>query len=222
MTISIILAGGTGSRFGATRPKQFLPLDGSLVIEHAIEAFEQASTIDEIAVVVHPQWHQFMADLLKERGWTKVTRLIDGGNKRYLSSLNAIKAYCDAPPDTDIIFHDAARPWVSQRIIADVCQALRHSSAVGVAVPATDTIWQVDGASQRITAIPDRNAMYHAQTPQAFRLATIAEAYRRALCDPDFHATDDCGVLLKYCPEIPIFVVPGDEQNRKITFVQDL
>ena len=220
--LAILLAGGTGSRMGADRPKQFLPLQGRMVIEHSIEAFDKAPCVDEVAVVVHPDWLDFMSEVVARNHWPKLRRLIRGGSERYMSSLNAIKAYADAPADRLILFHDAARPWVSQEIIARVGESLQHAQAVGVGVPSTDTIWQVDSNSHAIVSVPDRSTMYRAQTPQAFRLSVIAEAYRRALLDPDFCATDDCGVLLRYCPEIPILVIPGDEQNKKITFAQDL
>ncbi len=222
MLIAFVLAGGTGSRMGADRPKQFLEVDGRMVIEHAVEAFEQASGIDEIAVVVHPDWLDFMAQVVARNRWTKVSRIIPGGSERYMSSLNALKAYADAPADTQVLFHDAARPWVSQVIIARVVEALQGAQAVGVGVPSTDTVWQLDPANHTIAAIPDRSTMYRAQTPQAFHLQVIAEAYRRALLDPAFRATDDCGVLLRYCPEIPIAVVPGSEENIKITFPSDI
>lgn len=207
---------------GTDRPKQFLPLDGRLVIEKAIDAFDGSSYVDEIAVVVHPDWLDFMSEIIVRNHWTKLTRLIRGGSERYMSSLNAIKAYADVAPDTNILFHDAARPWVSQEVIARVGEAMQYAQAVGVGIPSTDTVWQVSPINRAIVSIPERATMYRAQTPQAFRYSVIAEAYRRALLDPDFHATDDCGVLLRYCPEVPILVIPGEEQNKKITFPEDL
>lgn len=222
MNLAVVLAGGTGSRMGADRPKQFLTVRGRMVVEHAVDAFEQAPGIDSIAVVVHPDWLDFMVQVASRNAWSKLARVIPGGNERYMSSVNALRAYAQAPADTNIIFHDAARPWVSQDIIANVVAALQQTQAVGVGAPSTDTVWQVDPATRTIAAVPDRATMFRAQTPQAFRLPVIAEAYRRALGDPSFHATDDCGVLHRYCPEVPIRIVPGSEQNIKITFPQDL
>ncbi len=193
-----------------------------MVIEQAVDAFDRAPCVDEIAVVVHPEWLEFMAKVVAHNRWAKLTRLIRGGSERYLSSLAALNAYADASADTNILFHDAARPWVSQEIIAKVGDALQNAQAVGVGIPSTDTLWQVDPRCGTVSSIPLRSTMYRAQTPQAFRLSVIAEAYRRALCDGDFQATDDCGVLHRYCPEVPILVVPGEQQNRKITYLQDL
>ena len=225
--IAIILAGGSGTRMGADKPKQFLPLQGKTVIEHTVSAFDLAPAIDEIAVVVHPQWMEEMRRIVAQNHWHKLTQLIDGGHERYMSSLNAIAAYLDRPDDTNLILHDAARPYVSQAIISRVADALRHHEAVGVGIPSTDTVWEVrqdfdPDLSKIITRIPERATMWRAQTPQAFRLPLIRDAYQRALQDPSFRATDDCGVVRRYMPGIKIQVVPGEEQNRKITFPEDL
>ena len=228
--IAIILAAGTGSRMGSPVPKQFLDLDGSTVLEHSVEAFASHPAIDEVAVVVHPDWMEHARRLFPD------LRLVEGGSERYLSTLNAVAAYLDCPDDTNLIFHDAARPWISQEVISRVVQALERHEAVGVGIPSTDTVWEVrrtlplsplaKGEYPKgegvITRIPERKHMWRAQTPQAFRLWVIRDAYQRALQDPQFTATDDCGVVRKYMPEMKIHVVEGDERNRKITFPEDL
>lgn len=225
MNIAIILAGGAGKRMGCDIPKQFLELNGHTVIEYSIDAFEQENNIDEIAVVVHPEWRKHLEDIFASRGWKKLSHIIDGGEERYMSSLNAIAAYLDYPDDTNLILHDAARPWVSKNIIKHVLEALKEHEAVGVGVPSTDTVWDVrrELSGERFVArIPERKRMWRAQTPQAFRLPVIRDAYQRALQDPNFTATDDCGVVRQYMPEIKIYLVEGEEQNRKITFKEDL
>lgn len=227
MNIAIILAGGTGSRMGADKPKQFIEVDGRTVIERCIDAFEAAPGIDEIAVVMHPQWTALMHDVAEHNQWTKLKKILEGGSERYMSSLNAIAAYIDYPDDTNLLLHDAARPWVSQEVIARTVQALTHHEAVAVGIPSTDTVWEVrqdfdKQLSKFIVRIPERSTMWRAQTPQAFRLPLIRDAYQHALQDPQFHATDDCGVVRNYLPGTKIIIVPGEEQNRKITFKEDL
>lgn len=228
--IAIILAGGAGKRFGADRPKQLLPLeDGRSVLEHAVSAFRSCDCIDEVIVVMHKDWIEQVRPLLPD------TQLIPGGRERWESSWNAIAAIGtnrgDVFGDTkceeekggellNVLIHDAARPFVSERIIRDVCSALCSHEAVTVAVPATDTIYRVqDGC---ICEIPNRSTMMRAQTPQAFRLSLIRHAYEIARQDPALQATDDCGIVHRYLPDTPIYVVEGEEANRKITFKQDL
>ena len=234
--IAVILAGGTGSRMGAEVPKQFLPIAGRAVIEYAVDAFDSHPAIDEVAVVMHPEWRGRMEAIAAANGWAKLKKIVDGGAERYMSSLNAIMAYIDEPDDTNLLLHDAARPWVSAEIVDRVVAALKHNEAVGVAVPSTDTVWEVhpDMSAEMlmergkfemprlVARIPERKLMWRAQTPQAFRLPLIRDAYQRALQDPQFMATDDCGVVRKYIPGTKICVVEGSEENKKITFAEDM
>lgn len=217
--IAVILAGGVGSRMGGPLPKQFLACQGRLLIEYAVDAFDRHPLVDEVAVVVHPDYTDYMEKVVRRNGWVKVRQLLKGGAERYLSSLAAIRAY-EGESDLNLLLHDAARPWVSENIISRVVEALAMHEAVGVAIPSTDTVWEVEEGEVR--AIPERRRMWLAQTPQAFRLPLIAEAYRRAMQDPDFMATDDCGVVRKYMPEVEIHVVEGDKGNTKITYAEDI
>ncbi len=219
--IAILLAGGVGSRFGADCPKQFLEVKGRTILEHAIDAFERNSNIDEIAVVAHPAHAADVEALfIANPSWSKPYRVLLGGKERYDSSLAAIRAYADLE-DAALLIHDSVRPLVSQRIICDVCKALMEgASAVNLAVPCVDTIIEVE--ANRMVAAPQRSRLMRVQTPQAFRLSTIAEAYRRAMADPVFSATDDCGVVFRYMPEVPIHIVEGEERNVKLTHPSDL
>ncbi len=219
MNIAVILAGGTGNRMGLSEPKQFLKIAGRSVIEYTIDVFETQEGVDEIAVVMHPSYLARMQEIIARNAWKKTRRLLEGGTERYLSSLAAIRAY-ENEPDVNLLLHDAARPWVSGEILSRVVEALQEHEAVGVGIPSTDTMWEVSGDC--ITAIPERKKMWRAQTPQAFRLPLIREAYERALRDPQFQATDDCGVLMRYMPQVKIHIVEGSEKNFKITYLQDV
>ncbi len=220
MNVAVVLAGGIGSRVGGDVPKQFLELEGRAVIEYSVDAFEQSEGIDEIALVIHPDWMDHMRVILRRNPWRKVCRLLPGGKERHLSSLHAIEAYAGESGDTNLLLHDAARPWVSAEIVGRVVTALQHHEAVAVGIPSTDTVWEVSDGIVR--SIPERKRMWLAQTPQAFRLPLIREAYRRALQDPDFSATDDCGVVLRYMSDVSICVVEGDVANKKITTPKDI
>ena len=220
--IAIILAGGTGSRVGGNTPKQFLPLeDGRSVLEHAIDAFEAASSVDEIAVVMHPEWIEKAEALREKNKWKKVMKVIPGGTERWESSYNAIKAYEDQD-DVALWLHDAARPFVSQTILANIAEALKKHVAVTVAIPVTDTLYRVESQELIVESIPLRSEFMRAQTPQAFHLNTIKTAYEKALASGNIIATDDAGILHKYMPDTPIYIVSGDESNRKITYREDL
>lgn len=218
--VAVVLAGGVGSRAGFDKPKQFLEVAGRTVLEHSVDAFERNAHIDQIIVVSNPLFVDDVKALAQRNRWTKLVAILEGGKERYDSSLQAIRYCQQSGEDVNLLFHDAVRPLVSQRIINDVCEALRFHCAVNVSVPVTDTIiFQRKGY---IAGIPDRSQYHRSQTPQAFRLSIITEAYRRALLDPKFKVTDDCGVVKKYYPDEPIFLVDGDESNMKLTYRNDL
>lgn len=220
-TVAVVLAGGWGQRFGHSMPKQLLPLAGRAMIEHSVRAFEEAPGIDDILVVMAPGHASQVAELLAASGCRKVSRVIDGGGTRTESTRLALAALGE--DECDVLFHDAARPLVDQQTIARCLTALAEHPAVGVAIPTSDTIAVVsDGA---MTAIPRRDTLVRCQTPQGFRLSVIRRAHELAAADPgfgDLPATDDCGVVLRYLPEVGVRVVPGSERNIKVTFPRDL
>ena len=228
--IAIILAGGTGSRVGGKMPKQLLPLDdGRSILEHSVDAFEQAPCIDEIAIVMHPDFMEDAKRLCEQNTWRKVTQIIPGGDERWESSWHAILAFSDQPSDVSLWFHDAARPFVSQRILADIAEALKTNDAVTVAVPMTDTLYKVESQKPRakshelkVESVPSRSEYMRAQTPQAFKYEVVFDAYVRALVEEEVIATDDAGIVRKYAPRVPIVIVAGDEANKKITYKEDL
>ena len=223
--IAVILAGGIGSRVGGETPKQLLPLaDGRSILEHPIDAFEASPSIDEIVVVMHPDHISSLQKLCQLNRWQKLTKIIPGGVERWESSYNAIKA-CTESANLDeplsLLLHDAARPFVSQRIIADVCQALETHEAVTVAVLVTDTIYEV--RNNEVQEVKNRRDFMRAQTPQAFHLHLIAEAFEDAIKKGYITSvTDDVAVLKAYNPSIPVFIVPGEESNKKITYPEDI
>jgi ribitol-5-phosphate 2-dehydrogenase (NADP+) / D-ribitol-5-phosphate cytidylyltransferase len=220
-TVAVVLAGGSGARFGTPVPKQLLPLAGRPMIEHSVAAFERAPAVDRILVVMAAGHTEAVGALLASGGYAKLRKIIDGGLTRTESTRRAIAELGD--DECDVLFHDAARPLVSQQTIADCVAALAGHRAVGVAVPSSDTIAVVsDGL---MTAIPHRDTLARCQTPQGFRLSVIRRAYQLADADPRFGelpATDDCGIVLRYLPELGVHVVPGSEHNIKITYPRDL
>ena len=218
--IAIILAGGTGQRLGDSIPKQFLKVAGKKVIEHTLDVFQNHPQIDEIAVVSNPNFLNEIENIAIKNNYTKLKKILQGGKERYQSSLSAINAY-DGDKEINLIFHDAVRPLVNDRIISDCIAALDKYKAVDVAIKTTDTIIKVN-EDEYITGIPARDYLRNGQTPQAFKLSTIKQAYKLALCDPDFKTTDDCGVVYKYMPNELVYVVKGEQFNMKLTYKEDL
>jgi 2-C-methyl-D-erythritol 4-phosphate cytidylyltransferase len=216
--VAVILGGGTGTRFGAALPKQLLSLSGKTLVEHCVATFAASPGIDEILLVMPTAYHAEAKRLVGGQ----VSAIIAGGATRPDSVRNAL-AHIGARHDqagTGVLIHDAARPLVTKQIIADCLKALKDHDAIGTAVPTSDTILAVENGV--IAHIPPRETLYRAQTPQCFRLATIAKAHALAAADPAFTPTDDCGVVLRYLPDTPVHVIPGSESNIKVTYPADL
>lgn len=219
MNIAVILAGGSGNRFGSDTPKQFLCVAGKQVIEHSIDAFERNALIDEICIVTRADFLDEVKALVARNAYRKVSKVIHGGSERYTSSLAAIDAYPD--DNVNLLFHDAVRPMVSDRAITRCVEALEHYNAVTVAAPTTDTIVVVDEQGC-ISRIPPRANLRNVQTPQGFKARVIRQAYHKALADPNFVTTDDCGTVRKYMPDEPVYIVEGESTNIKLTYPHDL
>jgi len=217
--VAVVLGGGIGQRVGAALPKQLLRLGGRTLVEHCVAAFEQAPGVDEILVVMAAGYVEQVRDMLAEGGFSKVTGVIAGGVARSDSTRVALGAI-GGSSDCAVLLHDAARPLVDQRIIADCVAALGVHEAAGVAVPASDTIVITDNGVMH--TMPRRETLWRCQTPQCFRLPVIARAHEMAAADPDFAPTDDCGVVLRYLPGVDVHIVPGSERNLKVTYPQDL
>ena len=215
----MILAGGTGTRVGLAIPKQLIKIAGKTIIEHTIAAFEASSLVDEIVILMAPGHLDPVRAIVQNGGYGKVTQIVEGGQTRNESTSRALDAL--GTDECNVLFHDAVRPLVSQTIIGDVVAALATHEAVDTAIPSADTIVRVHdtpaGETEIIEDVLPRHLLRRGQTPQAFRLSVIRRAYALAWKDPDFTATDDCTVVLRYLPTVPIAVVSGHERNMKVT-----
>jgi len=219
MNIAVILAGGIGARLGAEMPKQFLKVLGKTIIEYTLDIFEQHPYIDEIAIVSNAFYTTEMEVIVRTGNYKKVKKILEGGTERHNSSQVAIEAYQNYP-EANLLIHDAVRPMIDSKTIDELIYALEKYNAVTVAVPVTDTIYQVE--HNLIQQIPNRKYLMRAQTPQGFKQYILQEAYLQAFQSKGFIATDDCSVVAKYMPNDPIFVVTGIERNLKITHKEDL
>ena len=215
--IAILLAGGSGSRFGADRPKQFLEVDGCTVLEHSIRAFHRSSLVDEIVVITRQDFVDEVRQIAS--AYPKVKHVRPGGKERYHSTLSALEVCTDA--EDLLLIHDAVRPLVSEAIISRCVDALNTYDAIGVAVPSTDTIVRVDENECIVETLP-RVVLRNMQTPQGFRQRILRQAFDIGLQDPNFAPTDDCGVVRTYLSDVPIKIVEGEVTNIKITYPKDL
>ena len=212
--VAVLLAGGVGTRVGLDIPKQLIKIAGKTILEHTLAAFQAHPMVDEIVVMMAAGHLDAVREMVRNGDYDKVTQIHEGADTRNGTTLRALDAI---PGECPVLFHDAVRPLVSERIITECFEALERYDAVDVAITSADTIIEVDPQDNTIRAIPRRSNLRRGQTPQAFRASVLRAAYDEAAKDPGFTATDDCGVLLRYLPDVPIWVVSGEERNMKVT-----
>lgn len=211
----IILASGSGSRYGSDIPKQFIKIAGKTILEHTVEIFETSPEIDEISLVITPEYRHVAENILLKNKYKKVTKLLNGGETRKDSSFIGINSIEEN--EANVLIHDCARPFLTNKIIADCVEALKKYDAIDVAIPATDTVIEVEDGI--ISKIPERSKLMRGQTPQCFKLSLIKKAHELSKNDKNF--TDDCGLIVKY-NLADVYVVEGDVENIKVTYPSDI
>ncbi len=219
MTHAVIPAAGRGERMGSRTKKQFLSLGGLPIIVHTLTVFQKSPLIDEIICVASKEDEPFLERLISRHALTKVTRVVPGGDRRQDSVQAAVDLLEEQHSAEDIVLvHDAVRPLVTLELIERVISAARKFGGAVAALPATDSLKEVsaDGFIQK--SIP-REKIWSMQTPQAFRLALLIEAYRKAVGDR-FSGTDVA--MLVERTGAPIHCVQGLGENIKITTPSDL
>jgi 2-C-methyl-D-erythritol 4-phosphate cytidylyltransferase len=213
-TVAVILAGGSGTRSGHSVPKQLVTLAGRPLLEHSVATFCAHPGIRAVVVVMVGD-HLEEARPVVDRH-PKVRSLVPGGTTRADSVRRGLEAAAACSVDDgDVLLHDAARPLVDAATISACLDALASAEAVTTCAPVTDTIVRTDG--DVAVATVDRAELRRCQTPQGFRIATIRRAHEMAEGDPSFVPTDDCGVVLRYLPDVIVRTVDGSPRNIKVT-----
>lgn len=210
---AIIVAGGSGTRFGSHIPKQFLPLCGRPVLMHTIECFLLCSDT-EVVLVLPSQQQAYWRELCHKHGFTAPHRVVTGGNSRFQSVKNALLSVSFS--DGDIVaVHDGVRPLVSAQLIANVYDTAERCGAAIPVTPVTDSIRQIDAEGSSIAL--DRASLRAVQTPQAFNALALLKAYDVPF-EPFF--TDDASVYEHAGGKVA--QVEGENTNIKITHPIDI
>ena len=225
-TTAIILSGGSGKRFGADIPKQYIEVGEKTILSYTVEAFEKSS-VDEIMIVAAEDYTQLCWQIAKT---TKVKAVITGGKERYDSVLHGLRHVMSAAGSecaSDIVLiHDGARPLIRPETIDEIIRCTKSCGAAIAAAPCTDTI-KIADEKGNIAGTTDRSRTWAAQTPQAFHLQEISQAYEaiigRSVSNQDLKGiTDDAMVYQMVYPERPVRLVNAGTQNFKITAPEDL
>lgn len=206
------MAGGSGSRFGSTVPKQFVTLDGKPVLMHTIKAFHDFDNSMEIIVALPPEHITLWQDLCRQHSFRIKHTITEGGDNRFESVRNALsKINC---ADGTVAIHDGARPLVTEGIIRAGFETAEMCGTAIPVVPVTDSIRQLDRQGSHSV---NRDSLVAVQTPQVFNLKLIKEAYTTEY-SPLF--TDDASVVEFHGTGVTLY--EGNPENIKITRPVDL
>ena len=221
MVIAAVLGGGRGARMGSQQPKQFLPLGGRPVFLHSLAAFTESCLLDAALLLVPEEYVPYAEETVQKAGLSAPVHVLPGGDTRsasLLKSLEAAKSLWGLEGNI-ILTHDAARPFVTRRMIEENIAAARQYGAVNTCVPATDTVFLSEDG-RFISSVPARKHVYHAQTPQSFQADRLYERIHMLPEGVFDTLTDGCSVFTYF--GAPVAMAPGSETNLKITYPQDL
>jgi len=219
MNIAIILAAGNSTRMKGKTPKQLLNINGKPVSVYSLETFQAHSDVDNIIVVTKTDLFDTFSKIVKKYKLNKVSAIIAGGITRQASVFNALAFLDPNIKHSDIVLiHDAARPFITKRILDENIRIAKKSSAVETAILCADTI-SVSKNGQFITNVLDRRELYQAQTPQSFSFGLILQAHQKAALENWANVTDDAQLVLRFGHEVAI--AEGTQNNFKITTRED-
>lgn len=217
---AIILAAGQGKRMNSPVAKQFLTLRDKPVLYYSLKAFEESSVDDIILVTGSGQEKYCKENIITHYHLNKVSHIIEGGKERYDSVFRALNNIGQADY---VLIHDGARPFITTELIENVIQQVKEFKACIVGTPVKETIKVVD-QSGLITATPNRNTLWSAQTPQAFMYDEIFRAYQlfyKNENNNETEITDDAMIYETFLKQ-PVKMLMGDYNNIKITTPEDL
>jgi 2-C-methyl-D-erythritol 4-phosphate cytidylyltransferase/2-C-methyl-D-erythritol 2,4-cyclodiphosphate synthase len=210
---ALVLAGGSGSRFGGEIPKQYQILGDRIVLRHAVDALLAHSAIDNVRVVLRPEDRS-----LYDQAFSDVAILSPtlGGATRQESTRLGLESLKDLAPDY-VLIHDGARPFPDGGLINRALGAIRYTPGAIPALPVNDTLKRASADGRTIADTVDRRGLWRAQTPQAFRYQDILRAHDKARGE---ELTDDAMIAEK--AGLPVTLVMGSEDNIKITTPEDM
>lgn len=220
---AIVLSAGTGKRMGSNIPKQYLKINGKPVVYYCLKAFED-SDVEEIVLVAGKDDIEYCkSEIVEKYNFKKVHAIVPGGNERYDSVFEGLKAIKSADY---VMIHDGARPMLSEDIISRSMECVIREQACVVGMPVKDTIKQVDEEKWATNTL-DRNYLWQIQTPQTFSYPLIYESYRllseklmQKGCT--LPAITDDAMVAEYFLNSKIKMVEGSYKNIKVTTPEDL
>ena len=215
---AIVLAAGQGRRMGTDLPKQFLPLCGKPVLWYSLNCFQNSGLTDRIVLVTGKEWIGYCEEeIVQKYGLSKVKTITEGGENRYDSVYNGLKACADTE---FVMIHDGARPFITDEILRRGLLGAEKTGACVIGMPSKDTV-KIADQEGFIKETPQRSSVWIIQTPQVFRYSLIREAYRRIMESGTVNVTDDA-MVVEQTLGTKISLAEGSYENLKVTTPDDL
>ena len=215
-TYCIILASGRGCRFGGDVPKQFLRVNGRMVIEYTLDVCLRTGTIDELVVVVSEPWKDEIEAVVTSLRAFKPIRVVIGGTTRRESCERGVTIITDA--EAKVIIHNGVQPFITTKTLEDCTKALDRYEAVSVGSPCVYTVLELDD-NRELKRIVQRSHSVNDLGPECFKLSFLRKVLDVAGNDDTF--TNITGMVMKHRLG-KVYVVDGDPANTKITYPDDL
>lgn len=219
MNIAIILSGGTGSRMKLSIPKQYVEVGGKPIIGYCLDTFQKTEIIDKIAVVCHNDWKDYIGEYSEQHGITKICTYAESGASRQGSILNGLLACKSFASDKDIvILHDAARPLVSEKMLAEVV-SIGDFDGVMPVLPVKDTVYYSENGKS-IGKLLNRDKIFSGQAPESFFYGKYLDI-NTSVGQEEINATRGSSEIA-FKHGLNVKLIEGDEGNYKITTIADL
>ena len=216
MVTAIIVAAGKGTRMQDVRRKQYLSLAGLPILTRTLVVFDKCERVEQIILVIPQDDFNFcQKNILQPAGLSGRIILVAGGERRQDSVFNGLKAVDSGC--SIVVIHDGVRPFLQNDQLIACIEGTRESGACIMGVPANETLKQVNAADHIIQTL-ERDNVWLAQTPQAFRYDLIRKAHETA-CVEGYSATDDASLVERLGGTVKI--ITGSRHNIKITIQED-
>lgn len=222
MITAMILAGGVGSRVGAGRPKQFVEILGKPILAYTINIFQKHPEVDNIEVVCHVEWMDYLKDMLQKYDLTKVKWVVHGGDTFQESVINGMNYLEDKIAlDDYVLIQYGAAPFTSEKIVTDVIRVMKEKGSSVTGTPCYQLLGTNDGNGESKNWV-DRDKFVQIACPYGFKYSYLLDVYKRAEEQGLLDKIEPHTTSLMYALGYKLNLAYGDQTNIKITTKEDL
>ena len=222
MITAVILAAGVGSRVGAGRPKQFVEILGKPILAYTVEIFQRHPKVDNIEIVCHAEWMDYLKEMLQKYNLTKVKWIVHGGDTFQESVINGMNYLKDKIEVNDyVLIQYGAAPFTSEKIITDVISVMKEKGSAVTGTPCYQLLGTNDGNGESRNWV-DRDKFIQIACPYGFKYGYLLDVYKRAQEKGMLDKIEPHTTSLMYALGDKLNLSYGDQTNIKITTKEDL